>query len=71
MNFKRTLALKLGSTILIFVLVYILSELSKVPTQWWTTSIVVLIAIFAVALLVFVLVGEVHEIRDDNDLLDS
>lgn len=71
MNFKRTFILKIASIIFAIICIYILSELSVLPVQWWTSLAVICIAILAIISILILVSGEIHEYQDDNDLLDS
>ena len=55
----------------IISLLYLLSEMSTIKHQWWTYSVVILIAVFIIVSIILLISGKIiKDYKKDKDILD-
>ena len=55
----------------IISLLYLLSEMSTIKQQWWTYSVVILIAVFIIVSIILLISGKIiKDYKKDKDILD-
>jgi len=70
-NQSRTIALKIICSMVIISLLYLLSEMSTIKQQWWTYSVVILIAVFIIVSIILLISGKIiKDYKKDKDILD-
>ena len=70
-NQTRTIALKIICSMVIISLLYLLSEMSTIKQQWWTYSVVILIAVFIIVSIILLISGKIiKDYKKDKDILD-